>query len=89
MALHELMEDFMVVSWPIISRFKGHDGRLGCYMIPTTGEIDSGIKFFKLTLRFMVQLEKEGHTRDGHSCTKRAQEPREKTFSGPWKRYNQ
>ena len=36
-------EDYSAVSWPIVGRFKAHDGIAGCYMIPiagTTGKVE-------------------------------------------------
>ena len=45
----ESMEDYSAVSWPIVGRFKAHDGRAGCYMIPIAGTTDSGITFFTWT----------------------------------------
>ena len=57
----EEIEDYTAVSWPIIGRFKGHDGRLGCYMIPIAGTTNSGIKFFEWTQRFVGRLAMDGH----------------------------
>lgn len=59
----KLLEDFMAVYWPIVGRLKGHNDRMGCYMIHITGEIDSEIQFFKWTHRFVDLFDKEGHTK--------------------------
>ena len=56
----ENMDDYTSVSWPIVGRFKNHDGRAGCYMIPIAGVTDSGITFFTWTQRFLIALGKEG-----------------------------
>ena len=42
----EDMEDYSAVVWPIVGRFKAHNGIAGCYMIPIAGTTDSGITFF-------------------------------------------
>ena len=57
----EQCEDFSAVSWPIVGRFKAHDGRLGCYMIPIAGTTQSGIQFYTWTQRFVGRLALEGH----------------------------
>lgn len=57
----EETEDFTAVSWPIVGRFKAHDGRLGCYMIPIAGTTQSGIQFFRWTQRFVGRLAMDGH----------------------------
>lgn len=57
----EDISDFTAVSWPVVGRFKAHDGRLGCYMIPIAGLTNSGIKFFEWTQRFVGRLGMEGH----------------------------
>ena len=57
----EQIEDYTAVSWPIVGRFKAHDGKLGCYMIPIAGTTNSGIEFFKWTQRFVGSLAMEGH----------------------------
>ena len=57
----EQTEDFSAVSWPIVGRFKAHDGRLGCYMIPIAGTTRSGIQFYRWTQRFVGRLAMEGH----------------------------
>jgi hypothetical protein len=54
------MDNYIVVSWPIVGRFKNHDGQAGCYMIPIAGTTDSGIIFFTWTQRFLIALGKEG-----------------------------
>ena len=33
----EDLEDYSAVAWPIVGRFKSHDGIAGCYMIPIAG----------------------------------------------------
>ena len=33
----ESIDDYSAVAWPIVGRFKAHDGRAGCYMIPIAG----------------------------------------------------
>lgn len=63
-------EDFTGVAWPIVGRFKAHDGRLGCYMIPIAGKTKSGIKFYKWTERFVGRLAMEGHC-DGWAFKRR------------------
>jgi hypothetical protein len=57
----EEVDDFTAVSWPIVGRFKAHDGRLGCYMIPIAGTTQSGIIFFEWTQRFVGRLARDGH----------------------------
>lgn len=57
----EEVGDFTAVSWPIVGRFKAHDGRLGCYMIPIAGKTRSGIRFFDWTQRFVGRLAINGH----------------------------
>jgi hypothetical protein len=47
--------------WPIVGRFKAHDGQLGCYMIPIAGTTNSGIRFFEWTQRFVCHLAMDGH----------------------------
>jgi hypothetical protein len=54
--------DESAVSWPIVGRFKAHDGQLGCYMIPIAGTTNSGISFFKWTQRFVGRLALAGYT---------------------------
>ena len=49
------------MSWPIVGRFKAHDGIAGYYMIPIAGTTASGIKFFRWTQRFIRILSKAGH----------------------------
>jgi hypothetical protein len=56
--------DMSVVSWPIVGRFKSHNGLLGCYMIPIAGKTKSGINFFRWTQRFVGRLVSMGR-RDG------------------------
>ena len=56
----ENMEDYTAISWPIVGRFKSHDGIAGCYMIPIAGVINSGIKFFTWAQRFLLALGREG-----------------------------
>jgi hypothetical protein len=53
--------DESAVSWPIVGRFKAHDGVLGCYMIPIAGTTRSGIQFFRWTQRFVGRLALAGH----------------------------
>jgi hypothetical protein len=53
--------DSSAISWPIVGRFKAHDGQLGCYMIPIAGTTDSGIRFFEWTQRFVCRLAMDGH----------------------------
>lgn len=52
--------DTSAVSWPIVGRFKAHNGLLGCYMIPIAGTTNSGIKFFEWTQRFVGRLASMG-----------------------------
>lgn len=66
----EESEDFTAVAWPIVGRFKAHDGRLGCYMIPIAGKTKSGIEFYKWTERFVGRLAMEGHC-DGWAFKRR------------------
>lgn len=54
--------DLTAVSWPIVGRFKAHDGVLGCYMIPIASKTKSGIHFFRWVQRFVGRLASEGHT---------------------------
>ena len=56
----EALEDFSAMSWPIVGRFKGHDGKLSCYMISIAGKTNSGIPFFEWTQRFVRRLELAG-----------------------------
>ena len=63
------MDDYSAVAWPIVGRFKAHDGIAGCYMIPIAGTTNSGIPFFKWTQRFICRLAKEGIT-DGWAFTR-------------------
>jgi hypothetical protein len=56
----EDLEDFSAVSWPIVGRFKAHDGIAGCYMIPIAGTTNSGITFFTWTQRFINRLASDG-----------------------------
>jgi hypothetical protein len=37
--------DTSAVSWPVVGRFKAHNGVLGCYMITIAGKTNSGVKF--------------------------------------------
>ena len=53
--------DYSAVSWPVVGRFKAHDGKLGCYMIPIAGETRSGIRFFDWTQRFVGRLAIDGY----------------------------
>ena len=62
--------DFSAVSWPVVGRFKSHDGQLGCYMIPIAGRTNSGINFFRWTQRFVGRLSDLGHT-DGWAFKRR------------------
>ena len=55
----EAQMDFTAVSWPVVGRFKAHQGVLGCYMIPIAGTTDSEIPFFTWTRRFINSLAKE------------------------------
>jgi hypothetical protein len=48
--------DMSAVSWPIVGRFKSHQGLLGCYMIPIASKTKSGINFFRWTQRFVGRL---------------------------------
>ena len=50
------MDDYSVVAWPIVGRFKAHDGVAGCYMIPITGTTDSGIEIFRWTQQFLILM---------------------------------
>ena len=52
----EEMDDYDAIAWPIVGRFKSHDGIAGCYMIPIAGTTDSGITFFTWTQRFIRKL---------------------------------
>jgi hypothetical protein len=52
--------DMSAVSWPIVGRFKSHNGVLGCYMIPIAGVTRSGIRFFLWTQRFVGRLAQLG-----------------------------
>ena len=54
--------DMSAVSWPIVGRFKSHNGILGCYMIPIAGVTNSGIRFFRWTQRFVGRLAQLGRT---------------------------
>ncbi len=56
----ESRDDYSAVAWPIVGRFKNHQGRTGCYMIPIAGTTNSGIQFFTWTQRFISSLEKRG-----------------------------
>ena len=47
----ESLEDYSAVAWPIVGRFKAHNGIAGCYMIPIAGTTDSGIPFSLSGLR--------------------------------------
>ena len=53
--------DFSAIAWPVVGRFKAHDGQLGCYIIPIAGTTNSGITFFKWTQRFVGRLAMDGH----------------------------
>ena len=52
----ESMDDYSAVSWPIVGRFKAHDGVVRCYMILIAGATTSGITFFTWTHRFICRL---------------------------------
>ena len=52
----EDLEDYTAVSWPVVGRFKAHDGIAGCYMIPIAGTTNSGIKMFVWTQRFLNHM---------------------------------
>jgi hypothetical protein len=54
--------DLSAVSWPIVGRFKSHNGILGCYMIPIAGKTKSGINFFRWMQRFVGRLAQLGRT---------------------------
>ena len=41
----EELEDFAALAWPIVGKFKSHNGRIGCYMISITGTTNLGIIF--------------------------------------------
>ena len=56
----EDLEDLSAVSWPIVGRFKAHDGIAGCYMITIAGTTNSGITFFTWTQSFINRLASEG-----------------------------
>jgi len=56
----EDMDDYSAVAWPIVGRFKCHDGIAGCYMIPIAGVTNSGNNFLRLMQRFIRALAKEG-----------------------------
>lgn len=56
----EASEDFSAISWPIVGRFKAHNGIAGCYMIPIAGTTNSGIQFFTWTQRFVCYLARQG-----------------------------
>ena len=56
----ESLEDFSAVAWPIVGRFKAHNGIAGCYMIPIAGTTDSGIPFFTWAQRFVNIVSKNG-----------------------------
>ena len=56
----EEIGDFSAVAWPIVGRFKAHNGVLGCYMIPIAGTTDSGIHFHRWTQRFVSRLARRG-----------------------------
>ena len=58
--LCERADDYTAIAWPIVGRFKAHDGIAGCYMIPIAGETDSGIQFFLWTQRFVNKLADSG-----------------------------
>jgi len=58
----EGLDDFSAISWPILGRFKAHNGSLGCYMIPIVGTTNSGITFFSWTQRFIKKLAMGGVT---------------------------
>ena len=58
--LCEEANDYTAIAWPIIGRFKAHDGQAGCYMIPIAGTTDSGIEFFTWAQRFVNRLADEG-----------------------------
>ena len=57
----EEMDDYSAISWPIVGRFKAHDGVAGCYMIPIAGTTDSGIEMFKWTQRFVIRMGEWGY----------------------------
>ena len=48
--------DFSAIFWPVVGRFKAHDGQLGCYLIPIAGTTNSDITFFEWTQRFVCPL---------------------------------
>ena len=52
----EELDDYDAIAWPIVGRFKAHNGVAGCYMIPIAGTTDSGIEFFKWAQRFITHL---------------------------------
>ncbi len=56
----ESQDDYSAIAWPIVGRFKAHDGIAGCYMIPIAGTTNSGIHFFSWTQRFVNRLASEG-----------------------------
>ena len=56
----ESLEDYSAVAWPIVGRFKAHNGIAGCYMIPIAGTTDSGIPFFEWAQRFTNIVSKGG-----------------------------
>lgn len=66
----EELDHYDAVAWPIVGRFKAHNGIAGCYMIPIAGTTDSGIEFFKWTQRFVTHLGSLGYE-DGWAFRRR------------------
>ena len=54
------VDDYSAISWPIVGRFKAHNGIAGCYMIPIAGTTNSGIKMFSWTQRFLIHMAEQG-----------------------------
>jgi len=57
----EDQDDYSAIAWPIVGRFKAHDGIAGCYMIPIAGTTNSGIEMFRWTQRFIIHLGERGY----------------------------
>jgi len=57
----EDQDDYSAIAWPVVGRFKAHNGHAGCYMIPIAGTTNSGIPMFVWTQRFLNHLADMGY----------------------------
>ena len=52
----EALDDYALVSWPIVWRLKYSHEVVGCYMVPVDGVTHSVIPFFQWVQRFVCTL---------------------------------